>query len=123
MNEETSLIDLTNPPFTLKIGDKELQVKQASITQLQQFFNRKSETEKRADLSDDAKALEIASYAIFLIANASDSSITEDWARDSISGLSNPLPVLVKLGFLDPRKVELMDKIQQELILKSSSQQ
>jgi len=113
--EETALIDLTNPPFTFKIGDKELQVKKASITQLQQFFVRRSVIEQNKELSDESKALEIASYAIFIILHAADNSITESWTKENIGGLPNPVPVLIKLGFIDPQKVEFLNKLQEKL--------
>lgn len=119
---EETLIDLTNPPFTFRIGDKELQVKKASITQLQQFFTRRGEIEQRKDISDESKALEIASYAIFVILRAADNSITEEWTKENIGGLPNPVPVLIKLGFIDPQKVEFLNRLQEKLTTKESSQ-
>jgi post-segregation antitoxin (ccd killing protein) len=123
MAEENTLLDLTNPPFTFKIGDKELQVKKASIVQIEQFYIRKDALMKNPELTDEVRSLKMVSYALFLIANAADKSITESWIEENANSVSNPISILAKLGFIDPLQAEMVSKIQSKLITENNSVQ
>jgi post-segregation antitoxin (ccd killing protein) len=123
MAEENTLLDLTNPPFTFKIGDKELQVKKASIVQIEQFYIRKDALMKNPELTDEVRSLKMVSYALFLIANAADKSITESWIEENANSVSNPISILAKLGFIDPLQAEMVNKIQSKLITENNSVQ
>ena len=123
MNEETTLIDLTNPPFTFKLGDKELQVKKASITQIEQWQIRRDALLKDTTLTDEVKSIHVVAYAIFIIAHAADNTITEQWVNDNASNVTNPISILAKLGFVDPLQAEMVNKLQSKLITDVSSKQ
>ena len=121
MSDKT-LIELVNPIFTLKLGDKELKVRKASIEQISQYQLKYDELEK-IDMPSSVKDLELVAYCVYLIASKADSSITIDFVKDNIPGNTDSLQILTDLGFIDPQKIKMLHQLQEKLIMESSSTQ
>lgn len=120
MNENTSFISLVNPPFTIQLGDREFQVRKASIEQVAQYQIKFDELSKDTTILSSVRDLEMVSYCVYLIINKSDSTVSLDFVRQNIPGSTDALKLLSDLGFIDPQKVEMMTKLQEKLITESS---
>jgi len=114
--QEKELTNLLNPAFTFRFADKEYQIKKANITQIQQYSTRIDELTKNTAMNLQIRDLEAVSYAVFLILNASDSTVTEDFIKNNLTIKVDGLSLLGLLGFIDPQKVEILKKMQEKLL-------
>jgi hypothetical protein len=119
--EVKSLTNLLNPPFTFILGDREFQVRKANIKQVQQYQLKVTELSKNTDLPSAVKDLDIVSYALFLVLNKTDNSVTEDFVKENLPGNINIISLLSELGFIDPQKAELVNKLQEKILSDASS--
>lgn len=125
-NDTKTLIKLVNPSFTFSFAGKEYDVKKASLEKVIQYQIRVDELSK-SDLPATTKDYKILAYCIYLILKDVDSSITEDFISQNCPGNADILDLLMQLGFIDPKRMESIRKIQEEMQEKittqSSSQQ
>src|SRR5258708_7365757 len=114
----TTIYELTNPPFTFKLGGREFQVTRVNISQVAQYRKRISELS-----STPGSEYKLITYAIFLVLNKADPTITEDWVIENTPGDVDIFKCLEVLGFMNPRQLEIAQKLSegQTKILTSSN--
>jgi hypothetical protein len=120
-NEDKTLVSLINPKFTFQFGDKEYQVRKANMTQVIQFQQRAAELLEDTKIPPPARDAEMLAYCIFLLLKNIDQEVTEQFVKDNLPGNADGLDILVKMGFIDPQKLELVKKAQERLIIQNSS--
>jgi len=121
MDAEKTLIELINPSFTFKLNDKEYFIKKANIEQVSQYQIKVSELNKDTEMPQSVKDLEIICYCVYLLLKTYDTTITVEIIKQSLPGTTDGLQLLSDLGFIDPQKVEMIKKMQDQLITKNFS--
>lgn len=115
-----SLTNLLNPEFTFSFAGKDYQVKKANIKQAQQYQIKLSEINE-SDKPQGVKDLSLLSYAVFLILNKADSTITEEFVEDNLRGDVDGVSLLTELGFINPQKAKILQQIQAKVLSENSS--
>jgi hypothetical protein len=109
---EASLKDLTNPEFSVKIGDKDYLIRKASLRQTISFQEKIKELYDKKDSAANVKSL---SYAYWLILKDKYPEITEEYLLDVLPGDLDFSENLVMLGFMNPRQMNLSQQIEAEM--------
>jgi hypothetical protein len=122
MDQEKTLVDLINPKFVFKFGDKEYQVKKANIEQVVQYQLRVEDLNKDTTKLSSVKELEIMVYCVYLLLRVDDPTVTEDYVRNNLPGGLDGLTLLTTLGFIDPARLQLVQKLKEKLISNESLQ-
>lgn len=110
----TDAIKLTNTSIPFEFDGKEYQVKRASLTQIIDFQRKGYEIGKEQDAGGDQR---IAAYAIFLVLNAVDKNITEQFVLDNCPAVELS-DIAVQLGFMSQQKMETLQRMK-DLLEKS----
>lgn len=119
--DDKTLVALINPPFTFAFADKEYQIRKATLEQVQQYQMKVAELAKDEAAIPANRDLEIIAYCVYLSLVKVDSSVTIDFVKENIPGAVDGLSLLGDLGFIDPQKVKMVKKMQDQLISQSSS--
>lgn len=119
--DDKALVSLLNPSFVFKFADKEYQIRKANIEQVQQYITKMKELSADKDLIPAVRDLEIVSFCLYLLLKKADQTVTEDFVKENLPGNIDGLVILGQLGFIDPQKVELLKKLQDQLISENSS--
>lgn len=107
---------LTNLEIPFEFAGKSYLVRKANIQQVISFQRKAAEIGKTVDPGGD---LLIAAYAIYLVLNAADKNVTEEFVAGNCPGDVDVTDILAKLGFLSQQKVEIMNKAKNALGLQT----
>ncbi len=111
----TDAIKLTNTEIPFEFNGKEYQVKRASLSQIIAFQQKGYEIGKEAKPGAEERT---AAYAIFLVLNAVDKNITEDFVLDNCPEVDFA-DIVVRLGFMNQQKMDSLLKLQNVLVTKT----
>ncbi len=107
--ETTILIDLVNAPFTLKLGEKEYMVRKANIRQVmayREFLNTVKD--------DPLGEWKTIAYCTWLLLKDNNPDLTQEILMDQMRGDVDAIETLIKLGFINPEKMEMIKRLQTE---------
>jgi hypothetical protein len=109
---ESTLADLTNPEFSIKIGDKEFVIRKATLRQTISFQEKIKELSDNNTVAANMKSL---SYAYWLILKNKYPEISEDILLDTLPGDLDFGETLVMLGFMNPQQIKISQMIEETL--------
>lgn len=110
---DNTLIKLVNPKFNLEFAGKEYSVRKATLEKTVQYYQRIKELK-----DDPACDLKIIAYCIFLVLHdeVERPEITEEFVLNNTPGDIDLMETLTTLGFMNPKKMEIAQKIQGNVI-------
>ena len=108
---------VTNIEYDYPFAGKTYKIKRASLKQVMDFQRKAGEITKENDPAGD---LRMAAYAIYLVLHTIDPTVTEEHILDNAPGDLDVMDTLVKLGFINQQKVDMMNKIRNSLVSPST---
>jgi hypothetical protein len=110
---EKALIDLTNPEFSIKLGEKEYLLRKATLRQVISFQKRVKELSESKEVGSDAKTIAFAYF--LLLEDKYKGEYTEESLLDVLPGAQDSGETLVMLGFMSPQQMKLSQVIEETL--------
>lgn len=108
---EQTLIDLVNPDITLTYKGETLSVRKATIRQVLAYQERRDQIFEEKQRGGDQR---LAAFGVYLLLKDKVPNLTEDDVLDNMPGNVNVLELLGKLGFIEPEKLEMMKRLQNQ---------
>ena len=99
---------LTNVEFDYAFAGKTYRVKKASLKQVMEFQRKVLEINKEKDGTEEIR---MTAYALYVILNKADSSITEEFVNENAPGDIDIIDIIGKFGFMNQRKMEALGKV------------
>jgi len=112
---DRELIELLNPEFPFKLGEKTYQIKKPSITLMTKFYSEMQRLMDSQDISNATKDMKVLAYCIYLLVSPQDTELTVEKVEDMIPGDVDTFDLLGKLGFMNPLMKEAIQKAKQSL--------
>lgn len=110
---DQKLVALINPEFALQYKGQEYMVRKATIRQVIAY------QERLASLKGESSAeLKISAYCVYLLLKDKIADLTEDDVLDNMQGDEDVLELTSRLGFINPEKLEMMKRLQTEMVSK-----
>jgi hypothetical protein len=115
MENNTSLYKLVTPSFSMEYGGKTFQVKKANLEMAVKYQIKAKELDGK-----DFAEITLTAYAIFLVLNKADNSVTEEWVNEEFPADIDILECLMSLGFISPKGLEIARKVRIAIIEKQT---
>ena len=110
---ETTLINLVNPEFDIAYGGQTYRVRKASLDKVVQYTKRVKELQANKDGEGDYKIL---AYCFYLVLKDKIADLTEQQVIENVPGDLDIQETLVTLGFINPKKMEELKKVQAQVM-------
>lgn len=104
---------MTNTEFDFPFAGKTYKVKKVNIATVMIFQRKVSEIQAEKDPAGD---LRMGVYALYLVLNIADPTITEDYVTQNCPGDIDIIDIFKKFGFMNQRKTAVLNKISNLLV-------
>jgi hypothetical protein len=109
---ETAII-LTNPEFSFTFMDKEYRIRKANLDKAIQYQQKVKELQDNKDSTSDLK---LVAFCIYIVLKDKIPDLTEKEVLENTPADIDVMDCLSILGFINPKKVEMTRKIQENLM-------
>ena len=115
--DNSNLIKLSNPTFSIIFAEKEYQIRKATLADVAKYLIKIDEISKE-NLISSVRDIRLISYCLYILLKKVDNEITEDFVYENCPGDIDGLDFLTMLGFINPEKIKMVKQTQKEVVEK-----